>query len=114
MIQKLSIAKIEELNKLFLSVAESLDITETQFNNLKRSYDAVGKYLEDDPAFKGMTEDEIIAKVKADVALSNKGQPSYRKVQSVYVSFKEFEKSSTRKVIRQKVIDTYTKDKVKA
>lgn len=52
MIQRLSIAKIEELNKLFLSVAESLDITETQFNNLKRSYDAVGKYLEDDPAFK--------------------------------------------------------------
>lgn len=52
MIQKLSIAKIEELNKLFLSVAESLDITETQFNNLKRSYDAVGKYLEDDPVFK--------------------------------------------------------------
>ncbi len=52
MIQRLSIAKIEELNKLFLSVAESLDITETQFNNLKRSYDAVGKHLEDDPAFK--------------------------------------------------------------
>ena len=76
---------------------------------------AAAVYVEkDDPAFKGMTEDEIIAKVKADVALSNKGQPSYRKVQSVYVSFKEFEKSSTRKVIRQKVIDAYTKDKVKA
>jgi len=58
---------------------------------------------------KGMSDEEIIAKTKADVADSNKGQPSYRKVQSVYVSFSEFEKNSTRKVIRQKVIDTYTK-----
>lgn len=73
---------------------------------------AAAVYVEkDDAVFEGMTEEEIIAKVKADVALSNKGQPSYRKVQSVYVSFKEFEKSSTRKVIRQKVIDTYTKEK---
>ncbi len=61
-----------------------------------------------------MTEEQIIAKVKADVAKSNKGQPSYRKVQNVYVSFKEFEKNSTRKVIRQKVIDTYTKEAQKA
>ncbi len=58
---------------------------------------------------KGMSDEEIIAKTKADVAESNKGQPSYRKVQNVYVSFSEFEKNSTRKVIRQKVIDTYTK-----
>lgn len=58
---------------------------------------------------KGMSDEEIIAKTKADVADSNKGQPSYRKVQNVYVSFNEFEKNSTRKVIRQKVIDTYTK-----
>lgn len=57
---------------------------------------------------KGMSDEEIIAKTKADVADSNKGQPSYRKVQNVYVSFNEFEKNSTRKVIRQKVIDTYT------
>ena len=58
---------------------------------------------------KGMSDEEIIAKTKADVSESNKGQPSYRKVQNVYVSFSEFEKNSTRKVIRQKVIDTYTK-----
>lgn len=75
---------------------------------------AVAVYVEKgDDVFKGMTEDEIIAKVKADVALSNKGQPSYRKVQSVYVSFNEFEKNSTRKVIRQKVIDTYTKEEAR-
>ncbi len=58
---------------------------------------------------KGLSDEEIIAKTKADVAESNKGQPAYRKVQNVYVSFNEFEKNSTRKVIRQKVIDTYTK-----
>ncbi len=58
---------------------------------------------------KGMTDEEIIEKTKADVAASNKGQPAYRKVQNVYVSFEEFEKNSTRKVIRQKVIDKYTK-----
>lgn len=58
---------------------------------------------------KGMTDEEIIEKTKADVAASNKGQPAYRKVQNVYVSFEEFEKNSTRKVIRQKVIDRYTK-----
>ena len=58
---------------------------------------------------KGLSDDEIIAKTKADVAESNKGQPAYRKVQNVYVSFEEFEKNSTRKVIRQKVIDRYTK-----
>lgn len=58
---------------------------------------------------KGMSEEEIIAKTEADVFESNKGQPSYRKVQKVYVSFSEFEKNSTRKVIRQKVIDAYTK-----
>lgn len=52
MIETLSFEKKRELNKLFLSVAENLDITETQFNNLTRSYNAVGKYLEDDPNFK--------------------------------------------------------------
>lgn len=56
------------------------------------------------------SEEDIIKMVKADVAESNKGQPSYRKVQNVYVSFAEFEKNSTRKIIRQKVIDAYTKD----
>lgn len=59
--------------------------------------------------FPDKTEEEIIAMTKADVAASNKGQPSYRKIQNTYVSFKEFEKNSTRKIIRQKVIDTYTK-----
>ena len=71
---------------------------------------AAAVYTEKSDHPEDMSEEEIIKKVKADVAASNKGQPSYRKVQNVYVSFKEFPKSSTRKVIRQKVIDTYTKE----
>ncbi len=70
---------------------------------------AAAVYTEKSDHPENMSEEDIIKKVKADVAESNKGQPSYRKVQNVYVSFNEFPKSSTRKVIRQKVIDTYTK-----
>lgn len=40
-----------ELCKLFQILTEELDITETQFNNLVRSYGAVGEYLEKDPIF---------------------------------------------------------------
>ncbi len=69
---------------------------------------AVAIYVEKSEFPEDMNEEELIAKVKADVAASNKGQPSYRKIQNVYVAFKEFEKNSTRKIIRQKVIDTYT------
>ena len=38
-----------ELNELFLMLSKSLDITKTQYDNLTRSYSAVGKYLEEDP-----------------------------------------------------------------
>ncbi|MBR2079599.1 MAG: AMP-binding protein, partial [Clostridia bacterium] len=71
---------------------------------------AAAVYTEKSDHPENMSEEEIIKKVKADVAESNKGQPSYRKVQNVYVSFEEFPKNSTRKVIRQKVIDTYSKE----
>ncbi len=65
-------------------------------------------YVEKGEFDEGMSEEDIIKKVKQDVAESNKGQPSYRKIINTYVAFEEFEKNSTRKVIRQKVIDTYT------
>ncbi len=72
---------------------------------------AVAVYVNKDE-FKDKTEEEIIKMVNTDISASNKGQPSYRKIQSVYVSFEEFEKNSTRKVIRQKVIDTYANTNV--
>lgn len=41
----------ENLNKIFMSLAQNLDITKNQYENLVRSYGAVGKYLEEDPTF---------------------------------------------------------------
>lgn len=52
MINTFTIEKRKELNNLFQQIANDLDITETQFNNLVRSYNAVGKYLEEDVTFK--------------------------------------------------------------
>ena len=52
MISTFTVEKRKELNNLFQQIAEGLDITETQFNNLVRSYNAVGKYLEEDDSFK--------------------------------------------------------------
>ena len=52
MINTFTLEKRKELNNLFQQIAEGLDITETQFNNLVRSYNAVGKYLEEDDSFK--------------------------------------------------------------
>lgn len=40
-----------ELGNIFMLLSQSLDITKTQYNNLVKSYDAVGKYLEADPIF---------------------------------------------------------------
>ena len=68
---------------------------------------AVAIYVE--PAdFEGMTEEEIKKKVAEDVYNDvNRKMISYKKIQDVFVVFKEFEKTTTRKIIRQKVIDTY-------
>lgn len=40
-----------ELDKIFVALVKTLDITETQFNNLSKSYNAVGRFLESDPVF---------------------------------------------------------------
>ena len=68
---------------------------------------AVVIYVE--PAdFEGMTEEEIKKKVADDVYNDvNRKMISYKKVQDVLVVFNEFEKTTTRKVIRQKVTDAY-------
>lgn len=40
-----------ELDKILVTLAQNLDITKTQYDNLVKSYGAVGKYLEEDPCF---------------------------------------------------------------
>lgn len=79
---------------------------------LGRKDTVIAVYVYVEPSdFPGMSEEEIIAKVKADIADTNRSQPSYKKVQDVAVSFKEFEKTSTRKVVRKIVIDKYNAEK---
>lgn len=64
--------------------------------------------LQIDPAdFPGMTAEETEKKIRADVSEVNKTLPGYKKIQDVIISTEEFEKNSTRKVIRSKIIEKY-------
>lgn len=54
-----------------------------------------------------MTEEEIIARMNEDIARVNKLLPGYKRLQDLYLTTEAFEINSTRKVIRQKVIDRY-------
>lgn len=47
----LNIIRKNELDKILVAIVKTLDITKTQFENLAKSYNAVGKYLESDPVF---------------------------------------------------------------
>lgn len=53
------------------------------------------------------SEEEIKAMVEKDIMAANKDLTVYKRVQDMYVTTKEFEINSTRKVIRKKVIDRY-------
>ncbi len=48
MYNRLSNEQKEEFEKIILALGETLDITETQYNALVQSYNAVGKYLQGD------------------------------------------------------------------
>ena len=49
--RELSEAQKSEFKDILETLGESLDITKTQFDNLTRSYKAVGEFLRKDPAF---------------------------------------------------------------
>lgn len=49
MYNRLSKEQREEFEKIILALGETLDITATQYNALVQSYNAVGKFLQDDP-----------------------------------------------------------------
>lgn len=73
----------------------------------ERKIIAVAVYVEPGD-FENMTEEEIKKKVADDIFGNvNRKMVSYKKIQDVFVVFKEFEKTTTRKIIRQKVIDAY-------
>ena len=62
----------------------------------------------DENDFPEMSLAEIEKQVRADVADVNRTLPSYKKIQDVIISTEEFEKNSTRKVIRSKIIEKYS------
>ena len=83
--------------------------SEKVVNGAKRSIIVLGVYV-DKSDFEGMSEEEIIAKVRSDVLNeANKNLPSYKKVGDLLISFKEFPKTSTRKIIRKSVAEMYEK-----
>ncbi len=53
------------------------------------------------------SEEEIKVMVEKDILEANKELTAYKRVQDTYITTKEFEINSTRKVIRSKVIDRY-------
>ena len=57
--------------------------------------------------FPDKSESELLEMLSADIEKINRKLPSYKKIQDVKIRLKEFEKSSTRKIIRAKVAEEY-------
>ena len=57
------------------------------------------------------SEEEIREMVEKDILEANKELTAYKRVQDTYITTKEFEINSTRKVIRSKVIERYYAEK---
>ncbi len=53
--------------------------------------------------FQGKTDKEIVAEVKAKVAAINKQLPTFKQIRNIELRKNEFEKTTTRKIIRHKV-----------
>lgn len=53
--------------------------------------------------FKGQSDDEVIAAVKAEVMKVNKKLPTFKQVRNIEIRKTEFEKTTTQKIIRYKV-----------
>ncbi len=58
--------------------------------------------------FEGMTETEIEAVTRADVMAVNADLPGYKAINHVIISQHGFQKTSTSKILRRKVIEEYT------
>ncbi len=58
--------------------------------------------------FEGMTEAEIEEKARADVMAVNAELPGYKAVSHVMIAQHGFQKTSTQKIMRRKVIEEYT------
>ena len=81
--------------------------SEKEISGKRCSIIVIGVYVARED-FAGLSDDQITQKVRDDILNDvNKQIPAYKRVGDVMVSFSEFEKTSTRKIVRQKVIDAY-------
>ena len=55
--------------------------------------------------FIGKTEDEISSYIKSEVMKLNKSMPSFKQIRSIEIKKTEFEKTTTKKIIRYKVTE---------
>ena len=53
--------------------------------------------------FEGKTDEEIASAMKAEVAAVNKKLPTFKQIRNIELRKTEFEKTTTRKIIRYKV-----------
>ena len=102
----------EVLYKLPDGVKDSDEISiiiQTKKTSLLDAYDATDKSV----SFTEFAYSEAADKVEKDILEANKDLTFYKRVQDTYITTKEFEINSTRKVIRSKVIDRYNAEKNK-
>lgn len=71
----------------------------------------VGIYV-DPKDFPDKSETEIEKQILDDISNVNRLMSSYKRIQDVMISFEEFPKTSTRKIVRQKVIDAYNEKNI--
>ena len=67
-------------------------------------YRLVTKIVYDPEAFPGKTEDEIRKVIEADVEKINDDMPKYKRIKEVFLTTQEFEKTTTNKIKRNKVV----------
>ena len=53
--------------------------------------------------FKDATEDQIIESMRSEVANINKALPTFKQIRNIEIKKNEFEKTTTRKIIRYKL-----------
>ena len=72
----------------------------------KKGSEVIGAYVYLDQDFSsGKSLDELDSILKEDLKKVNKKLPSFKKIQHIYIKEEEFEKNSSKKIIRQKFLE---------
>ena len=100
--------EIEELIRTQLPYVCEVVVMETEkeiFGSRQKIIAAV-LYVDSD-AFPGLTSEEIEKITKKDMITVNEKLPGYKSVNHIFISADRFQKNSTKKVLRSKVIEQY-------